>query len=102
MHKVAAAVQSNTNLHDSASEFRTNVLGDAIDVMGEIATNIDVVIPDKKPSYVIENAFYLTYLGNVINNIKVGEISKLNELEAQYREGIITIEEYKNILDEYK
>lgn len=75
----------------------------------DLVDTVDLAINSTSPSpeykyqrYMLYNAFYIGYLGSVLNNLTVNQIGELNILERQYLEGTISLNEYQKKLDKYK
>lgn len=108
IHKTSNKVKSNMPLHKSVSGSKLSSITNAVNTIGDISiplesSGIDYVdFLIQNPNQILEDAVYVAYLGNQIDNIKVGQVRELNELEIQYREGLLTLKEYENKLDKYK
>ena len=52
--------------------------------------------------YMLQDAFYIAYLGVALNDLTLEQIDELNVLEKQYLNGVYTVDQYKKKLDKYK
>jgi hypothetical protein len=107
--KRSKAMPKKSNIRSTSSGVNININGRmAEEIVDELTIMSDVeYVPyytngKQTQNYVMENSFYMAYLGSAINNITYGEIANLNSLEQQYKDGTLTMEEYKSILDKYQ
>ena len=62
----------------------------------------DPVVQLKNQQYMLQNAYYIAYLGLALNALTIEQIKELNMLEYQYIGGVFTVEEYNRKLNKYK
>lgn len=105
--KKSGRVSSKASSHGKVKSTTRNALDITIDVADSMpvysstntVSNQQVLIHQR---YMLQDAFYITYLGMTLNSLTLDQIDELNALEKQYLNGVYTKEQYKKKLDKFK